>query len=96
MACRSHSSKSDFSDCDWEWNCQSRTEEVVASILADELKDKEVAYAIVNEVGQAFTVRAAAGREELPELDPTIRSAISIGRRLLILCQSWSRFRRSI
>ena len=59
------------------------TEEVVASILADELKDKEVAYAIVNEAGASVYSTSAAGREELPELDPTIRSAISIGRRLL-------------
>lgn len=59
------------------------TEEVVASILADELKDMEVAYAIVNEAGASVYSTSAAGREELPELDPTIRSAISIGRRLL-------------
>ncbi len=59
------------------------TEELVASILAEELKGVEVAYAIVNEAGASIYSTSAAGREELPDLDPTIRSAVSIGRRLL-------------
>ena len=59
------------------------TEELVASVLADELKDVEVAYAIVNEAGASIYSTSVAGREELPDLDATIRSAVSIGRRLL-------------
>ncbi len=59
------------------------TEQLVASILADELKDEELAYVIVNEAGASVYSTSPLGREELPKCDATLRGAISIGRRLL-------------
>ncbi len=42
----------------------------------------QLAYVIVNEAGASVYSTSQAGREELPEFDPTLRSGISIGRRL--------------
>ncbi|OJW06048.1 MAG: hypothetical protein BGO49_07300 [Planctomycetales bacterium 71-10] len=41
-----------------------------------------LAYVIVNEAGASVYSASPIGREELPEFDATLRSAISIGRRL--------------
>ena len=60
-----------------------QTELLVADVLANELKDQDVAYVIVNEAGASVYSTSPIGREELPEYDPVMRSAISIGRRLL-------------
>ena len=60
-----------------------QTELLVADVLANELKDQDVAYVIVNEAGASVYSTSPVGREELPEYDPVMRSAISIGRRLL-------------
>ncbi len=59
------------------------TEELVSDILAEELKDTGVEYVIVNEAGASVYSTSEIGREELPDYDATIRSALSIGRRLL-------------
>jgi len=59
------------------------TEELLGELLADELKDDGVAYVIVNEAGASVYSTSPLGREELPQYDATLRSAISIGRRLL-------------
>lgn len=59
------------------------TEDLLAELLANELKDDGVAYVIVNEAGASVYSTSPLGREELPQYDATLRSAISIGRRLL-------------
>ncbi|HZZ28663.1 MAG TPA: Tex-like N-terminal domain-containing protein [Pirellulales bacterium] len=59
------------------------TEDLLAELLANELKDDGVAYVIVNEAGASVYSTSPLGREELPEYDATLRSAINIGRRLL-------------
>lgn len=58
------------------------TERLIASILANELKESEVSYVIVNEAGASVYSTSPLGREELPGFDPVLRSAVSIGRRL--------------
>ena len=42
----------------------------------------QLAYVIVNEAGASVYSTSQVGRDELPEFDATLRSAISIGRRL--------------
>ncbi|QDU28728.1 30S ribosomal protein S1 [Anatilimnocola aggregata] len=59
------------------------TEQLVADVLASELKDRDVAYVIVNEAGASIYSTSPLGREELPHHDALQRGAISIGRRLL-------------
>lgn len=59
------------------------TEELLGELLTNELKDDGVAYVIVNEAGASVYSTSPLGREELPQHDATLRSAISIGRRLL-------------
>ena len=59
------------------------TEELLGELLTNELKDDGVAYVIVNEAGASVYSTSPIGREELPQHDATLRSAISIGRRLL-------------
>ena len=55
-------------------------QELVASIIAD--NKLEVLYTIVDEDGASVYSASDIAREEFPELDLTIRGAISIGRRL--------------
>ncbi|MCC6417183.1 MAG: RNA-binding transcriptional accessory protein [Gemmataceae bacterium] len=55
------------------------TEEFVSELIAERLPD--LAYVIVNEAG-ASTYSTSYGREEFPNLDATLRSTVSIGRRL--------------
>jgi protein Tex len=57
-------------------------EMLIADILANELKEHDVQYVIVNEAGASVYSTSSLGREELPRFDPVLRSAISIGRRL--------------
>lgn len=57
-------------------------EELISEILANELKDQQTAYVIVNEAGASVYSTSALGREEFPEYDATLRGAISIGRRI--------------
>jgi len=56
------------------------TEKVVAELLRE--LEKEVYYIIVNEAGASVYSASAVGVKEFPDLDVTIRGAISIGRRL--------------
>jgi protein Tex len=43
----------------------------------------QLAYVVVNEAGASVYSTSQVGREELPDFDATLRSGISIGRRLL-------------
>ncbi|HUG67800.1 MAG TPA: Tex-like N-terminal domain-containing protein [Pirellulaceae bacterium] len=58
-------------------------EQIAAAVIGDELRERPVEYVIVNEAGASVYSTSAIGREELPDCDATIRSAVSIGRRLL-------------
>jgi uncharacterized protein len=58
-------------------------EQLVADLISEELKDCDVAYVIVNEAGASVYSTSPLGREELPKYDAILRSAVSIGRRLL-------------
>jgi uncharacterized protein len=58
------------------------TEQVLAELVAEELKDDGVAYVIVNEAGASVYSTSPIGREEFPNYDATLRGAISIGRRM--------------
>lgn len=58
-------------------------EQLVAAVIGEELKDLDVAYVVVNEAGASVYSTSPLGREELPQFDALLRSAVSIGRRLL-------------
>ncbi|MDO4569846.1 MAG: Tex family protein [Planctomycetia bacterium] len=58
-------------------------EDFVAGLLSNELAGREVAYMIVNEAGASVYSTSVLGREEFPNYDAILRSAISIGRRVL-------------
>ncbi|MCI5839867.1 MAG: Tex family protein [Peptoniphilaceae bacterium] len=54
-------------------------------LMVDELikrNDKNLSYAIVNEAGASIYSASKIGQEEFPDLDVTIRGAISMARRL--------------
>lgn len=55
-------------------------EEVVAALIAD--NQLTVAYTIVNEAGASVYSASPLAAAELPDLDVTLRGAVSIGRRL--------------
>ncbi|HHX69071.1 MAG: Tex family protein [Miniphocaeibacter sp.] len=57
------------------------TESVVASLI-EELGKKDLFYTIVNEAGASIYSASKLGDEEFPDLDVTIRGAISIARRI--------------
>lgn len=59
------------------------TETLVGELLSNELAGEDVGYLIVNEAGTSVYSTSELGREELPDADPTVRSAVSIGRRAL-------------
>ena len=56
------------------------TEQVVSDMLTK--IDKEVSYIIVSEAGASVYSASKLAQEEYPDLDVTVRGAISIGRRL--------------
>jgi protein Tex len=58
------------------------TEDFFANLIDEELKDRGLAYVIVNEAGASVYSTSRLGREEFPHYDATLRGAISIGRRL--------------
>jgi uncharacterized protein len=58
------------------------TEDFFAGLIGSALKGQEVVYVIANEAGASVYSTSPLGREEFPEYDATLRSAISIGRRL--------------
>jgi uncharacterized protein len=55
-------------------------QEIITSLIAD--NNLEVLYTVVDEDGASVYSASDIAREEFPELDLTIRGAISIGRRL--------------
>ncbi|MDR2521166.1 MAG: RNA-binding transcriptional accessory protein, partial [Spirochaetaceae bacterium] len=55
-------------------------QEIVAQVIAGSARD--VSYTVVDEDGASVYSASDIAREEFPELDLTIRGAISIGRRL--------------
>ncbi len=58
------------------------SEDFFAELVASNLKDRGVVYVIVNEAGASVYSTSRLGREEFPDYDASLRSAISIGRRL--------------
>ena len=58
-------------------------EKMVSDLIAEDFADSQLRFVIVNEAGTSVYATSEVGREELPELDPAVRSAVSIGRRLL-------------
>lgn len=59
----------------------SRETEIFVNKLIESLDDK-ISYAIVNEAGASVYSASSLGEEEFPDLDVTIRGAISMARRL--------------
>ena len=58
-------------------------EQMVSDVLSENLSGKSnVRYVIVNEAGASIYSTSEIGRQELPDASPSIRSAVSIGRRL--------------
>ncbi len=57
-------------------------EDFFATLLADEIQDRDISYVIVNEAGASVYSTSRLGREEFPDYDASLRGAISIGRRL--------------
>ena len=60
----------------------SDAERMVSDCINDLLGDHPVRYVMVNEAGASIYSTSETGREELPDLTPAVRSAVSIGRRL--------------
>jgi len=58
------------------------TEELVASLLGQELAGRQCEYLIVSEAGASVYATSTIGREELPDCEQSLRSAVSIGRRV--------------
>ena len=62
------------------------TEQLTAEVISDvrsQIKDgREVAYVIVSEAGASIYSASELARQEFPDLDVSMRGAISIGRRL--------------
>lgn len=60
------------------------TEAFVKESLSDpEMKSKNIQILVVNESGASVYSASEAAREEFPDLDLTVRGAVSIGRRLM-------------
>ena len=59
-----------------------QTEQLVSDMIGGCPEDKKVKYAMVNGAGASAYSTSEIGREELPDSTPSIRSAVSIGRRL--------------
>ena len=57
------------------------TEQIVVELLS-EVGKKDLYYAIVNEAGASIYSASKLGNDEFPDLDVTIRGAISIARRI--------------
>ena len=58
-------------------------EQMISDMISEQFKDAGLKYAMVNEAGASFYSTSEVGREEFPELSPAVRSAVSIGRRLI-------------
>ena len=55
---------------------------IVVKVLSEEYSDADVKYTVVDESGASVYSASDIAREEFPDLDLTIRGAISMGRRL--------------
>ena len=53
----------------------------ISTMLEGELADRNICYVIVNEGGTSAYSTSSLANEELPDTDPRLRAAISIGRR---------------
>lgn len=60
----------------------SKETEIFAAEVIGELKKADLAYMMVNEAGASIYSASKLAAEELPDLDLTLRSAVSIARRL--------------
>ena len=60
----------------------SKETELFAAEVISELKKSDLAYMIVSEAGASIYSASKLAADELPELDLTLRSAVSIARRL--------------
>ena len=58
------------------------TEQLVAELLKGPLKGKNIHYLMVNEAGASVYSASPLAKAELPGLDVSLRSAVSIGRRI--------------
>ncbi len=58
-------------------------EDFLAELISSELKTEDVRYGIVSEIGASVYAAGPVGQEEFPYYDIRVRSAISIGRRVL-------------
>jgi protein Tex len=58
------------------------TEQLVAELLSTQAKNRSLAYVMVNEAGASVYSASPLARKELPDLDVSIRGAVSIARRL--------------
>ncbi len=58
-------------------------EQMISDMLVESFADGGLKYAMVNEAGASFYSTSEVGREEFPDLSPAVRSAVSIGRRLI-------------
>ena len=61
---------------------------IVSKVLSENYSDSDVQFTVVDESGASVYSASDIAREEFPELDLTIRGAISMGRRLQDLLQS--------
>ena len=58
-------------------------EKMISDCIEAHLGDNQsIRYVMVNEAGASIYSTSEVGREELPDLSPAVRSAVSIGRRL--------------
>lgn len=57
-------------------------QEVVAKVISENYADADVKYTVVDESGASVYSASEVATKEFPELDLTIRGAISMGRRL--------------
>ena len=55
---------------------------IVTKVISENYKDSDVVFTVVDESGASVYSASDVAREEFPELDLTIRGAISMGRRL--------------
>ncbi len=59
-----------------------QAEQLVSDAISEHLSAHKVQYVMVNEAGASIYSTSEIGREELPDVSPAIRSAVSIGRRI--------------
>lgn len=62
--------------------CREAEQMISDSIEAYLAENESIRYVMVNEAGASIYSTSEVGREELPDLSPAVRSAVSIGRRL--------------